>query len=168
MVQHKIKYMKYVLVSIAIYFTLFLALTSPPLFSVFNAGIEVLIILLVIASIELNPYYVILVFFITGYIMDAYLFTAPGAHAVFFLLIINLIIFTRNIIYKNSFILRVSYIFFAVLVFNTFRLIFVVDAVNAHLCIQYLLLSPFVTVLSYLMLRLLRILISSNYGLGKK
>lgn len=168
MVQHKINYVKYIMTGIALYSALFFSLTSPPIFSVFGAGIEFLIIILVIISIDLNQYYVLAVFFIAGYIMDAYTMVLPGTHSAFFIIIISLILLTRDMIYRNSFVLRVFYIFFTVIVYNVFRLLFLIDIFSTGLILKLLLISPLVTVIVYLMFRFIRTIYIRNYDLVSK
>lgn len=168
MVQHKVNYVKYIMTGIALYFALFFSLTSPPIFSVFGACIEFLIIILVIVSIDLNQYYVLSVFFIAGYIMDAYTMASPGTHSAFFLIIISLISLTRDMIYRNSFILRVFYIFITVIAYNAFRLLFLIDSFSSELVFQLLLISPLATVIVYLMLRFIRLIYIRNYDLVSK
>ncbi len=162
MVSNKKNLIIYILYTAVLYFTIYFSITCPPILSFMGIELYLLIILLVIMAMDLNPYYILLVFMLCGYIMDSFIHSPMGSHSLFFIIIIVMIIRFKSIIYKNNFLLRLSYIFFVSFLYSIFKYVFILNSHDIIISIKYLIISPVLTVLIYLLLRFLKVIFTEH------
>ncbi|MCK4523731.1 hypothetical protein KAU15_02290, partial [candidate division WOR-3 bacterium] len=150
---------KYIYAAIITYVVIFMTVTYPPIISFLGIECYLLIIISVIFAINYNGIFVLLLFFITGFIIDSYLITPLGFHSLFYIITVSLILYFRKMIYRNSFVLHISLVFIASLIYGIIMLIMNNSLISATYIIKKVILSPLFTISVFLFVRIIMFII---------
>ncbi len=150
---------KYIYAAIITYVVIFMTVTYPPIISFLGIECYLLIIISVIFAINYNGIFVLILFFITGFIIDSYLITPLGFHSLFYVVIVFMILYFRKMIYKNSFSLHIFLVFLTSLIYGTIMVIMNNSLISATYIIKKIILSPLLTIVIFLFVQIIMFLI---------
>ncbi len=151
---------KYIYAAIITYVVIFLTVTYPPIISFLGIECYLLIIISVIFAINYNGIFVLILFFITGFIIDSYLITPLGFHSLFYIIMVFLILYFRKMIYRNSFALHIFLVFLASLIYGILIVIMNSSLISTAYIIKKIILSPLFTIIVFLFVRIIIYVIS--------